>query len=170
MTQAIIIPVMGDDLDESNKTFAVDLSDPINATLADKRGIGTITDDDTAALSIDDVARVEGDSGTTSMYFDVRLSASSVETITVDYATSDSAALAGSDYVAVRGTLTFPSGEMTRVITVTVLGDTVLEVDETFFVNLSDVINGTIADRQGRGTIMDDDGTRIYLPLVLQSS
>ena len=52
MTQAIIIPVMGENLDENDETFSVDLSDPSNATLADKRGIGTITDDDAAALSI----------------------------------------------------------------------------------------------------------------------
>jgi len=61
------------------------------------------------------------------------------------------------DYAAVSGTLTFAPGETTKTIVVSITGDTKKEKDETFFVNLSGPSNATIADGQGRGTIINDD-------------
>ncbi len=68
----------------------------------------------------------------------------------VNYATANNTAVAGSDYVADAGTLSFGSGEMSRTITVTINGDELIEGDETFLVNLSGATNGvSIADGQG---------------------
>ena len=79
--------------------------------------------------------------------------------MTVNYATADGTATAGSDYTAASGTLTFAPGETdARPSPSTVLGDTLLaEADETFTVNLCGATNATIADGQGTGTITDDD-------------
>ena len=62
------------------------------------------------------------------------------------YATANGTAIAGSDYTAVSGSLTFAPGETTKTVTVAVLGDTVAEADETFVVNLSGAGGATIAD------------------------
>ena len=75
------------------------------------------------------------------------------------YATADGTATAGSDYVAQpSGTVSFAAGDLTKTISVTINGDTTVEPDETFFVNLLSATNGgTIVKSQGLGTIANDD-------------
>jgi Domain of unknown function (DUF4394)/Calx-beta domain len=55
------------------------------------------------------------------------------------------------------GTVTFNPGDLAKPVTILVNGDTQVSLDETFFVNLSNPTNATIADGQGQGTILDDD-------------
>src|SRR5205085_5395111 len=71
--------------------------------------------------------------------------------------TADGTATAGSDYTAKSGTLTIPAGSFTATITVPVFGNTTIEPDETFTVNLSNAVNAPIADNQAVGTISTDD-------------
>ena len=79
----------------------MNLADPVNATIADGQGIGTITDDDNPpAISIGDVTVAEGNSGTANAIFTVTLSAASGRTVTVDYATANGTAIAPADYAA----------------------------------------------------------------------
>jgi hypothetical protein len=119
------------------------------------------------SLSINDVSVPEGNSGTTSATFTVTLNPASDTTVTVNYATANGTAVAPGDYTATSGTLTFLPGETTKTIPVSVNGDTQLEPNETFFVNLSDAVNANIADGQGVGTIVNDDtGSFVYLPLA----
>ncbi len=116
-------------------------------------------------LFINDVLRVaEGDSGTTDVVFTVAMSDVSSLAVTVDFATADGTATGGpdamtpfADYVIANGTLTFNPGVTTQSITVEVIGDIDLEPDETFLVNLTNVVNATVADPQGQATIIDDD-------------
>jgi hypothetical protein len=79
--------------------------------------------------------------------------------VTVNYATANGTATAGSDYVAQTGTLTFTPGQTSRTTNVTVNGDTTVEPNETFVVNLSGPSGATIADGQGQVTITNDDST-----------
>jgi hypothetical protein len=109
------------------------------------------------SLVIDDVSITEGDSGTKSAVFTVNLSAASNLTVTVNYATANGTATAGSDYQATSGTVTFNPGQITNTLSVTINGDQTFEPDETFFVNLSGATNATISKSQGRGTILNDD-------------
>jgi hypothetical protein len=109
------------------------------------------------SLSISDATVTEGNAGTVTAVFTVTLSAVSVQTVTVSYATASGSATAGTDYVAASGTLTFAPGTTSQTVTVTVNGDTVPEANETFLVNLSSPTNATIADGQGQGTIVNDD-------------
>ena len=154
------MPVNGDTLDEANESYFVNLSNPSNAAVTDGQGLGTITDDDAMpALVIDDVTVTEGDTGTTTANFTVSLSSPSGQTVTVQFATANGTAIAPGDYTArTRTRVTFTAGQLTRTITVAVNGDTIDEVNETYFVNLSNATNATIADSQGVGTIIDDDG------------
>src|SRR5262249_39726190 len=87
----------------------------------------------------------------------VHLFAASADTVTVDYATANGSATAGSDYQAASGTLTFVPGQTSATITVPVNGDLLAEPNETFVVNLSNAINAAIGDPQGIATIADDE-------------
>ncbi len=111
-----------------------------------------------AHLTVNDVSVSEGNSGTMGATFTVTLSAVAAQTVTVHYATADgTATVAGSDYQATSGTLTFDPGVTSRTVTVLVNGDTQPEVNETFTLNLSSPVNAQIQDAQGVGTIVNDD-------------
>lgn len=108
-------------------------------------------------LSINDVTVAEGNTGTTTANFTVSLNLASAHTVTVNYATAGGAATAGSDYQATNGTLTFNPGETSKPITVNVIGDTLVEPDEGFFVNITGPTNALIAHSPGVGRIQNDD-------------
>jgi len=162
------VAVNGDTVPESNETFAVNLSNPTNATISDSQGVGTINNDDTASappgISISDATVTEGHSGTIDAIFTVTLSSVSNQTVTVAYATANNTATAGSDYQSKSGVLTFAPGETSKTITVTVNGDTLVESTETFFLDLCCQTNATIADDgRGVGTIVNDDPVGVQL-------
>jgi hypothetical protein len=107
---------------------------------------------------ISNVTKKEGNSGVTSFSFPVTLSAAPLSTVTVDYATADGTAIAGLDYLSASGTVTFPVGVTAKTVTVSVLGNALLEPNETFYVNLSNPsANAYLGDTQGLGTIVNDD-------------
>jgi len=112
-----------------------------------------------------DISITEGNSGTKNAVFTVTRTGTPTGTITVNYATANGTATAGSDYVAKNGSLSFATNETSKTISVVTNGDTTLETNETFFVNISGVTNATIADSQGLGTITNDD-TNTNLLLV----
>ncbi|MBA4150027.1 MAG: M36 family metallopeptidase [Verrucomicrobia bacterium] len=109
------------------------------------------------ALSINDVAVIEGDQASTEARFEIHLSAPTGQAVTVDFATANDTALAGADYVATNGTITFAPGETNQNISVWVLGDSFNEENETFFVHLTSAVNAAIVRGSGVGTIINDD-------------
>ncbi len=112
-------------------------------------------------MTINDVTVAEGDSGTTTAQFTVSLGYASSSTITVNYATANSSATAGSDYTGTSGTLTLPAGSTGSTVNVLVSGDNIDENNETFHVNLTGASYANITDSQGAGTITDDDSTPV---------
>jgi hypothetical protein len=159
--KTVVVPVVGDTAVEANETFFVNLSSPTGATISDAQGVGTITNDDAppgaATLAVNDVTVAEGNSGTTSATFTVTRAVTTTTTVTVSYATADGTATAPGDYQATSGTLTFQPNETQKTVTVAVVGDTAVEANETFLVNLSNASGATISDAQGVGTITNDD-------------
>ncbi len=113
------------------------------------------------AITISDVEVSEGDSGPVSANFTVTLDQAASDTVTVDYATAGNSATSGTDFTAESGTVTFTPGDTSETVTVMLLGDTIDEDNETYYVNLSSPTNATITDGQGVGTITDDDGPPI---------
>ena len=112
------------------------------------------------SLTIDDVSVNEGASGTTtSAIFTVTISDISATAVSINYATADGTAIAGTDYVTTSGTLTIPAGNISGTISVTVNGNDTPEADKTFVVNLDTAVNVVITDAQGQGTIINDDFT-----------
>ena len=78
-------------------------------------------------------------------------------TTTVNYATANGTALAGSDYTATTGTLSFEPGDRTKTIDVPVLSDSLVESPETFTLTLSGPTNGTIGAGAGTATATIND-------------
>jgi len=163
-TQTITVPVVGDELDEFDETIGIKLSEELNATMVRAQAKATIVDNDPPpTVSIGDVSIQEGDAGTKIANVAVNLSKASGKQIGVQYATADNTASAGTDYVATGGSLTFQPGETQKVVAVQINGDTFFEADETFFINLTNPVEVTLADAQGMGTITNDDTLRLIL-------
>ena len=172
LTGTVTVPVTDDGIVEPEETFVVNLTNPSGAgldagdiTLADGTGEATITDNDTATVSIDDVAVTEG--GTAS--FTVTLSSAAGVDVTVDAASADgTATLAGGDFGAASSPVTITAGSLTGTVTVPVTDDGIVEPEETFVVNLTnpsgaglDAGDITLADGTGEATITDNDSASI---------
>jgi peptidoglycan/xylan/chitin deacetylase (PgdA/CDA1 family) len=114
----------------------------------------------TPTIAINDVSVTEGNSGTKNFVFAVTRSANT-PAISVQYQTADNTATTPSDYTSLSlTTLNFASGgPLTQTVTVSVKGDTTVEPDETFHVNLSNCSGCTILDNQGVGTVINDDAS-----------
>jgi hypothetical protein len=114
-------------------------------------------------VSIGDVSALEGNSGTTNFSFPVTLQSAATQDVMVTFATQVGSATPSVDFVAAAGTLTIPAGQLSGQILFQVNGDTDVENDEQFFVNLTAATNATILDAQGQGTILNDDEIRLLL-------
>ncbi|HEX7168765.1 MAG TPA: Calx-beta domain-containing protein [Acidimicrobiales bacterium] len=153
------VDVAGDTVDEADETLTVTLSSPENATLDDATGTGTIRDDDASpSVSVDDNSVTETNASTT-LTFKVRLSAASSTAVTVTASTDDGTAVNPADYTTKTQQLTFAPGDVEEDFVVTVAGDQLDELAETFDVVLSNVSsNASIhPNGDGVGTINDDD-------------
>jgi uncharacterized protein len=118
-------------------------------------------------LAISDVSVFEGDSGTTAMTFGIGLNApAGVGGVSIQYATADGTATAGSDYVANSGTATIAEGATSTTVAITINGDTTPEPNETFFVRISAATGATISDNEGIGTIQNDDVTVVSIHAI----
>ena len=159
----ITVMINGDTAVEPNETFFVSLDAPIGATPGTMSGTGTIQNDDVAprpTVSINDVSLTELNAGTPTFTFTVQLSATPTAPVSLNWATSDGTATAGSDYIAASGTLTWAAGDgVPKTIVIHVNGDTQVEPDETFFVTLSNLTGVDPGTVTGTGTILNDDIT-----------
>ncbi|NER82201.1 MAG: hypothetical protein F6K42_22095, partial [Leptolyngbya sp. SIO1D8] len=170
-SQAIALPITDDDLVEETETLTLSLTSPSNASVGTQATTTlSITDNDVATLAIANAQIAEGTGGNTQLVFDVTLTGDVDTGVTVDFATANvtGSAVAGTDYTAQSDTLTFAGtdGE-TQQITIDVTPDTLVELDETFEVTLSNVQasgrNVTISQATATGTIQDDDVATIAI-------
>lgn len=144
----------------------------VNDGVEDSRSVASwivVRPDTLPRISISNVSVSEGQVGTsgakkgvaqlTEANFRVTLSRAFAEPVTVYYQTKDgTATTADGDYTAAEGSVTFAPGETTQTVTVIVRGDSKLEANESFFVELSQASdNAAIADQLGLGTITNDD-------------
>jgi hypothetical protein len=162
-TGTIGIAINGDTVPEPDESFTVNLNNATNATLgADTQATGTITNDDSGVTaSINDVTQAEGNGpGTTSFTFTIALSGPAPTASTITWRTADGSATQGSDYNAVGNTtITIAQNATSATVSVSVIGDTAPEPNETFFVDLVGS-SGSVslsADNRGIGTITNDD-------------
>jgi hypothetical protein len=157
-SKTVSIPTIDDSAVESAETLSLNLSNAAaGSSIGDGQGIGTINDNDTAvapSFAVSDATITEGGS----LVFTITKTGSTSSSFSVNYATANSSAIAGSDYTATSGTLTFTAAQTSKTVSVLTTDDTTVESAETMFVNLSGATGGsTISDSQGVGTINDND-------------
>ena len=109
------------------------------------------------AISVSDATVQEAEGAV--LEFRVNLNRASSRTVTVDYATSDGAAQAGSDYTAASGRLTFNPSDTSQTVQVTVLTDQEDESQETLTLTLSNPSQATLDDATGTGTIENGESS-----------
>jgi hypothetical protein len=171
LARTFTIPIFEDGLYEYDETIRMTLSNPTGGATLGTVSTATVTildNEGPPALYVGSVIVGEGKSGSTVALFDVALSAASGRTTTVAYATIDSSAIAGEDYVATNGSLVFLPGETLKTVSVPIIGDTLIEPDETFQMILSNAVNATIGSGVGTGTIIGDDNPDQAPRLALQ--
>ncbi len=163
-TQYVVVPIRGEPFYESNEVFFVNISVPTNVVIADTQGACTILNDDIPPLvSVEDTALLEGNSGTFNALFRVKLTAGAGVPVSVLCATGDGTAMAGHDYVPRSQLLTFPANTttLTQNFSVQVIGETKIEPNEYFYVNLVTATNAFISRTQALCTITNNDGAML---------
>ena len=157
-SQKFNVQIIGEVIFEADETFFLNLSNPTDVTIADGQGLITIQNNDPVpSITINDVTQAEGNAGMKLLNFAIRLSNPSSQQVSVQLDTANGTAEAGSDYVVSASTLIFNPGETVKIRSITINGDTLIEPDETFFVNLSNPAGASLTDAQGVGTILNDD-------------
>ena len=167
ITADVTVPILDDNVVESDESFTLRIiNDARNSNLtvlagpfSDGHGSGSgsvliIDDDVLPGISVSDIAANEN-AGTVTFW--VSLSRASATDVTVDYATADGTATAGSDYTAVDDTLTIPAGDTGAAVSVAIHDDATTESDETFELALSGAVGATITDGDATATIIEDD-------------
>jgi Ca2+-binding RTX toxin-like protein len=160
--QYVTVRVMADKEIEGHETFSVTLSSPTDATLGATVATGTIINDDVLpvlSIAATDAVKAEGDTEAyTSYNFVVTRSGSSgVSTAVWTVKGIGADAAQDEDFLALTGTVRFEDTETSKVITIRIKTDTILETDETFSVVLSSPQGATIITDTAYGTIANDD-------------
>jgi hypothetical protein len=150
----ITVPILGDTTSEGTETFSVNLSTAVNAVIGDGHAVGTIYDNEGDPSFV--VLDASANEASGALSFSVWLTHATAVTETVDYATADGTAVAGSDYMASSGKLTFAARVTSMSATVPLLDDSTNEADETLSLNLSNA-SRALDDPQAIGTIVNDD-------------
>lgn len=155
-SRTFTVPIINDNIVEPDEAFNITLSANVGGriTVPSTQTV-TIANDDTAAVSINDIRVAEGNVGLSDAVFTLTLSNPSTIPVSVTYTTANGTATAGSDYNAATGTVTFAPLQTSLTIAIQIIGDTNFEADEDFFVNLTN--NPFILRGQGRGVIVNDD-------------
>ena len=160
-TKTIAITILNDVLDEPAETFMIALSNPGGGlTLGSpSSAVVTITDDDLPGVVAIGTPAVSVGESAGNATVTITRTGGMAGGVTVDFATADGSAQAGSDYTARSGRLTFNAGETSKPVTIAILGDTTREGDETFTLVLSNPGGGATLGtaRVATVTIRDDE-------------
>ena len=157
-SKTVEVASLADDDLENAERFRLTLSAPVNASLADAVGIGTISDATERALRVSDAVATEGGVLRFEIDFDGAGETAAVEQVTVRYRTEAGTATAGDDYIAAAaGTATIAAGQSSTAVTVATVQDSLDEPNERFSLVISDPSGAVIAVARAVGVIVDDD-------------
>jgi hypothetical protein len=155
----VTVSILGNVTDQLNRTFFMILSNATFMQIGIASAFGTILDDDPLTVSIGPGSAVEGDVGTTELALPVFLSKTVNYPVSVRFETLTSGnAQPGVDFIATNGAVFFEAGQTNKLISISVLGDRIDELNEVIAVRIfspTNVVLDTV--RSAFGTIVDDD-------------
>jgi hypothetical protein len=165
MVKTVRVTLANDTAVEPTENFTLYLSGAsANATIARDTATATIIDNDatsgTPVVTINDFVV---DEATKEATFVVTLDRPSTGVVSMNYATQNGGALAGSDYVATSGSLNFAAGETAKTVKVTLLNDTASESSEAFNLVLSALSGATSLDPVGTAIIAENDAAQVHV-------
>ncbi|MEM7115905.1 MAG: Calx-beta domain-containing protein [Chloroflexota bacterium] len=165
LSQTFDVTIVDDTMDENLEDIVVTLSNPANAVLGlqEEAAVMIEDNDDPVEVAFEAASFVADEAGVTGEAI-VVLSAISGKTVTVDYATSDDTAIAGSDYISATGTVTFTAGTISQTVSIEILDDIVGEPTETFDITLSNAgptADDAVLGAQATTAMMIDDDDQI---------
>lgn len=165
ISQTLSLPIINDTTSEGNETVDIQLlgADGVQHTLT-----LTIADNDLApGVSLSAASYTGSEIGGTAV-LTATLNQALPTSVSVQYATTDGTAKAGSDYTGIIGTLTFDPGQTSKTFTIPILRDPELDLGETFTVTLSAPVNATLVAPSSAGVTITDGRPiySVYLPLV----
>ena len=151
-SKTISIPINNDTLYENDEQFQVLLSNPSFGTISDNSSLVTIiSDDPKPTVSIASSSASEASDNQTAT---LTLSTASGLDTTVNYATSNGTAIAGSDYVAVSDNVTFSAGETSKTVFVTIISDNTSEENENYTIALTSSDNNSDIGTNASATML----------------
>ena len=155
-TATLTIDPTADTTIEANDTVALTLATGTGYTVGTTAAVtGTITNDDSSLLSINNVTVVEGLD--TNAYLTVNLNNPSSQTVSFNYTTTALTATANSDYTTSTGTLTITPNNSFATLSIPILNDNTNESNEFFTVTLSNPVNATLNPNASTGEVMISD-------------
>lgn len=152
----LALPTVDDALDERDGTIEATIPASDDYEISGSPTVQVAVSDNDATPTVN-IAAVEAAESAGEIAFPVTLRGASAYEVTVSWATADRTAVAGEDYRAATGTVTFAPGETVGELRVTVLDDVLPEGRETFTVTLSGPANAALGVPVAAGTIIDDD-------------
>ncbi|SOD22098.1 Calx-beta domain-containing protein [Nitrosomonas ureae] len=163
MVKTIRVTLLNNTIAEVTENFYLRLpSASVNATIADAIGMATIIDNDapsgTPVVSLNDFTV---DEATKEATFVIALDRPSTSVVSMNYATQNGTAVAGSDFIAKNGSLVFAPGETVKTVKVTLTNDNAFEASEAFNLSLSALTNATTLDAIGTAIITENDATPV---------
>ena len=166
VSKTVSVPIINNAISETIENFVLNLSSPsANATIADASGLATVIDNDapsgTPIVSINDFTV---DEATKEATFVMTLNKPSTSVVSMNYATQNGTATAGSDFVTKNGSLSFAPGETAKTVKVTLINDTTPppgEASEAFNLVLSGITNATALDAIGTAIIFENDASQV---------
>jgi len=157
-SKTVTISIWNDDAYESDEAFRFDLISKTDNVLfgATTRTDVTIANDDAKpTVSVDGSLSVTEAAGWA--YATVSLSRATQVPVTVNWSTSNGSAVAGADFGAASGLVTFESGQTSKRIGISIYNDSVYENNKAFYVTLSSPSGAVLASTQCTITIINDD-------------
>ena len=151
VTKTVPVTINGTTVAHASRYFYMSISSATNASIVSSSGTDTIVDDAVEPYVSANNPSVPAGATSTTLDYTVSLTSPTANAVTVHYATQDGSAVAGAQYTAVAGTLTFAPGTTTQTVPVTVLPDTVKAADRYFYLALSTPTNAIVAS-PGYGT------------------
>lgn len=152
------VAVRGDLNIEQDETFTVRILSATNATLNDSVGIGKIVNDEVVSVSLDkNITLSEGNYGTKTADFVLRLSKPSAIPVRVTFNTLNGTATNGNDFFGINRVINFAPNQTTAIVRVPIRGDLTFEANETFSARISNPVSATIGKNQVTAAITNDD-------------
>lgn len=160
--KTILVGIIDDTLVEGDETINVTLNSPTGGATLGSVSAATLTildnDYNSGIFSFVSTNYVVSE-GIGTLTVGVQRSSGTAGTVTMNFATADGTAIAGADYIAAGGSLSFAPGDTLKTFKISVIDDTLVETNEFFTISLSGISGGDAIIRQGNAlvTILDND-------------